>query len=61
MWRGCGADRGRGGDRYFLPGRGENGNERYEVVFRPKKNIDIPKTLKFFQSMPEIIDIRVHG
>lgn len=45
----------------FNAARGENGNERYEVVFRPKKNIDIPKTLKFFQSMPEIINIHVHG
>lgn len=41
--------------------RGEKNDERYEVVFRPKKSVDIPKTLEFFSSMPEIISVRVNG
>lgn len=41
--------------------RGEKNDERYEVVFRPKKSVDIPKTLEFFRSMPEIISVRVNG
>ena len=45
----------------FSATRSDNGEERYEVIFRPKRDLTLKQTISSFEEIPEILSIRING